>query len=98
MEIGVYLPVQGARDLSLGVIISMNRSFGDLFALYADRLSVLELATVLDVSEEEAFALLESGEVPSYRIGIRWLILRDEVKQHVQRRFDKFGCFVFSWP
>jgi excisionase family DNA binding protein len=56
----------------------------DLFAGYGVHLSVTDLAAVLGVTRATAYEYLQAGSVPSYRIGSRWLILRDEVRDFVK--------------
>ena len=51
-----------------------------LFSAYPIHLSVTNLAEVLGVTQKTAYDYLQSGEIPAYRIGSRWVILRDEVR------------------
>ena len=56
----------------------------DLFDGYPTLLSVAKLAELLGVTQKTAYDYLQSADLPSYRIGNRWLILRDEVKNHIE--------------
>jgi excisionase family DNA binding protein len=62
----------------------MTRQLDELFSSYPVHLSVSNLAAVLGVTQKTAYEYLQSGDVPSYRIGTRWLILRDEVKEFIE--------------
>lgn len=59
----------------------------DLFAPYPERLSVDQLAEVLGVQKLTAYRWLQRGVVPGYKMADRaWLILRDEVRDHLAAR------------
>lgn len=62
----------------------MSRYLDELFSAYPVHLSVSNLAEVLGVTQKTAYEYLQSGDVPAYQIGTRWLILRDEVKGFVE--------------
>lgn len=59
----------------------MTRHLDELFSEYPVHLSVANLAAVLGVTQKTAYEYLQAGDLPAYRIGTRWLILRDEVKE-----------------
>ncbi|MGA1813737.1 helix-turn-helix domain-containing protein [Frondihabitans sp. 4ASC-45] len=61
----------------------MSDHLDQLFAPFSTHLSVSNLATVLGVSQKTAYDYLQTGEIPAYRIGTKWIILRDEVKDFV---------------
>jgi excisionase family DNA binding protein len=62
----------------------MSRHLDNLFLPYPSYLTVTNLAELFGVTQKTAYEYLQSGEVPSYRIGSRWLILRDEVKEFIE--------------
>lgn len=62
----------------------MSRHLDELFSAYPVHLSVSNLAELLGVTQKTAYEYLQAGELPAYRIGTRWLILRDEVKEFVE--------------
>jgi len=62
----------------------VSRHLDELFSAYPVHLSVSNLAEVLGVTQKTAYEYLQAGELPAYRIGTRWLILRDEVKEFVE--------------
>ncbi len=62
----------------------MSRHLDDLFSAYPVHLNVSSLAAVLGVTQKTAYEYLQAGDLPAYRIGTRWLILRDEVKEFVE--------------
>lgn len=55
----------------------------DLFARYPEHLSVKELAEVLGVTTPTAYTWLQRGLIPAYKVGGAWVILRDEVRDHL---------------
>ena len=61
----------------------MSKHLDNLFAEYPTHLSVAKLATLLGVTQKTAYEYVQTGDVPAYRIGTRWLILRDEVKDFI---------------
>jgi excisionase family DNA binding protein len=61
----------------------MSRHLDELFAQFPTHLSVSNLSAILGVTKKTAYDYLQSGEVPAYRIGTKWVILRDEVRDFV---------------
>jgi excisionase family DNA binding protein len=61
----------------------MSRHLDELFDQFPTHLSVTHLSTILGVTKKTAYDYLQSGEVPAYRIGTKWVILRDEVRDFV---------------
>lgn len=62
----------------------MTQHLDALFLDYPQHLTVANLASLLGVTQKTAYEYLQSAEIPSYRIGTRWLVLRDEVKEYIQ--------------
>lgn len=62
----------------------MSKNLDKLFAPYPIHLSVAKLAEVLGVTQKTAYEYVQAGDLPAYRIGTRWLILRDEVKDFLE--------------
>lgn len=62
----------------------MSTPLDNLFEPYPVHLSVNNLATVLGVTLKTAYEYLQNNQIPCYRIGTRWMILRDEVKEFMQ--------------
>ncbi|WP_367645929.1 helix-turn-helix domain-containing protein [Paenarthrobacter ureafaciens] len=59
-----------------------------LDALFADRpetLTVDEVAEVLNISRQNAYAWLRDGVIPGYKIGTTWRVIRDELKETMWR-------------
>lgn len=73
----------------------MTNHLDDLFAPYPVHLSVSNLASVLGVTQKTAYDYLQAGELPAYRIGTRWLILRDEVKDFIAQS-SRYGSSRLS--
>ncbi len=63
----------------------MSHHLNELFSKYPIHLSVSDLAEILGVAQKTAYEYLHAGEVPAYRVGTRWLILRDEVREFLER-------------
>lgn len=55
----------------------------DLFAPYPEHLEVQQLADVLGVTRNTAYRWLQRGVVPGYKVDQSWVILRDEVRDHL---------------
>ena len=55
----------------------------DLFEPYPEHLTVEQLAEVLGVTKLTAYRWLQRGIVPGYKVDRAWLILRDEVRDHL---------------
>ena len=53
------------------------------------RLSVHELGDALGVSSQTVYRWLRGGEIPAYRVGTSWLILRDEVCDSLEARHNQ---------
>lgn len=63
----------------------MTHHLDALFADYPTHLSVTQLSEVLGVTVKTAYDYLQSGDVPAYRVGTKWVILRDEVHDFIAR-------------
>ncbi|MFJ4761664.1 MULTISPECIES: helix-turn-helix domain-containing protein [Kocuria] len=63
-----------------------------LDALFKDlppRLSVEQLTEVLGLADPTiTYRWLRDGTVPAMKLGKRWLILRDDVKEHLRGRYN----------
>ncbi|WP_279365736.1 helix-turn-helix domain-containing protein [Microbacterium testaceum] len=56
-----------------------------LFAGYPPILSAKDLAEVLGLNSKTVYEYLQSGELPAYHVGSKWVIVRDEVIEHISR-------------
>lgn len=69
----------------------------DLFDQFPKHLTVEQLAQVLGVTKNTAYKWLQAGYVPAYKVGggpggrPAWVILRDEVKDHLLARRNRPG-------
>lgn len=63
----------------------MSEYLDQLFAQYKTHLSVTNLASILGVTQKTAYDYLQAGDIPAYRIGSKWIILRDEVRDHMRK-------------
>ena len=50
---------------------------------YSDILTVEELCEVLGIGANAAYQLLNDGTIPAFRIGRRWKIPKDAVKEYI---------------
>lgn len=50
---------------------------------YEDVLTVAELQEILNIGRNSAYALLQSGTLPSFRIGKKWRIPKDAVLHYL---------------
>ena len=55
----------------------------DLFAPYPEHLSVEELSQVLGVTRMTVYRWLQQGKLPAYKLDNNWIVLRDEIRDHV---------------
>ena len=54
------------------------------FAALPTHLEVKHVATILGKSTTAVYELLRNGDVPAYKVGGSWLILRDEVQEAIE--------------
>ena len=62
----------------------MSDPLDQLFEGLPKHLTVEQLADVLGVPRTTAYKWLSRRAIPAYKIEASWLILRDEVKQHLR--------------
>lgn len=53
------------------------------------RLSVEQVADLLGVQQPIIYRWLRSGEIPAYKVGATWVILRDEVCEALEDRHNQ---------
>lgn len=63
----------------------MTDHLNSLFADYPPILSVSDLSKILGVNSKTVYDYLQNGDIPAYRIGTKWLILRDEVQDSLKK-------------
>lgn len=56
-----------------------------LFAGYPAILSAKDVAEVLGLNNKTVYEYLQSGTLPGYHIGTKWVIIRDEVVDFISR-------------
>ena len=52
---------------------------------YPDILTVEELCEVLDIGANAAYQMLNDGSLPAFRIGRRWKIPKESVKEFINQ-------------
>ncbi|PPK91943.1 excisionase family DNA binding protein [Kineococcus xinjiangensis] len=72
-------------------MVGMTRHLDALFDCYGPHLTINDLMAILGVSRATAYKLVQHGEVPAYRVGSSWLILRDEVREHLAAGSNQTG-------
>lgn len=61
----------------------------DLFDGLPERLSVEQLTNVLGLSSPTVtYRLLRNGSIPAMRLSKHWVILRDDVKEHMRATYN----------
>ena len=50
---------------------------------YEDVLSVRELQEILNIGRNSAYALMQSGAIPSFRVGKKWRVSKDAVLHYL---------------
>lgn len=63
----------------------------DLLSQLPARLTVEQVSTVLAVPSPTIYRWLRDGELPAYKVGSSWVILRDEVCDHLETRHNQPG-------
>lgn len=58
----------------------MTRNLTALFAPYPTHITVTDLGQLLGVTMKTVYEYLTHGDIPAYRIGKKWIILRDDVR------------------
>ncbi|NLT54063.1 MAG: helix-turn-helix domain-containing protein [Actinomycetales bacterium] len=63
-------------------------------------LLLADVAEILNISARQAYALVNSGELPAIRIGGRgqWRIEAAELETYIQRKYAETRAFVESRP
>jgi excisionase family DNA binding protein len=69
----------------------MARHIHELLGDLPRRLSVPQVAELLGVGEPTVYRWLRDGEIPAYKVGSTWVILRDEVCDHLEVRHNRHG-------
>lgn len=55
-----------------------------LFEGYPPALSVNELGDLLGISKNAVYDMVKRGTIPAYRLGGRWFVVRDELKEKLR--------------
>lgn len=50
---------------------------------YEDVLTVRELQEILNIGRNSAYALMQSGDIPSFRVGKKWRVPKDAVLHYL---------------
>lgn len=70
-----------------------------LFADLPERLSIDQLTAVLGLADTTiTYRWLRDGTVPAIKLGKRWLILRDDVKEHLRASYNTAPPSVTTSP
>ncbi|WP_394253543.1 Lsr2 family DNA-binding protein [Arthrobacter pityocampae] len=77
----------------------MSRALDTLFADLPSRLSVEQLTDVLGLSDKTVtYRWLRDGKVPAIRLGGTWVILRDDIHEHLEASYNTRPGFVGTPP
>ena len=52
---------------------------------YSDILTVEELCEVLGIGANAAYQMLNNGAIPAFRIGRRWKVPKESVKEYISQ-------------
>ncbi|MFI7482418.1 helix-turn-helix domain-containing protein [Kocuria sp. M1R5S2] len=67
----------------------MSESLERLFTGLPERLTVAQLTEVLGLSSTTVtYRWLRDGRVPAIQLGSHWIILRDDVKEHLRAHYN----------
>ncbi len=63
-------------------------------------LTLADVATILNISDSQTYALVRSGELPAIKIGGRgqWRVERDQLESYIKRMYDQTRQFVADHP
>jgi excisionase family DNA binding protein len=63
-------------------------------------LQLADVAEILSISARQAYALVNSGELPAIRVGGRgqWRVEATELEAYIQRKYAETRAFVESRP
>ena len=68
---------------------AMSDSLDRLFRELPERLTVAQLTEVLGLSSTTVtYRWLRDGRVPAIQLGSHWIILRDDVKEHLRAHYN----------
>lgn len=67
-----------------------NAHLNKLFEALPTRLEVKHVAEILGKSTTAVYELLRNGDVPAYKVGGSWLILRDEVREAIENGSNQY--------
>lgn len=63
----------------------MSEALDALFDGLAPKLEAAEVAVLLGMTKQGVYNWLRDGVIPGYKLGSSWIILRDELKETMQR-------------
>ncbi|MUK01628.1 helix-turn-helix domain-containing protein [Vibrio cholerae] len=67
----------------------MSKALDQIFTALPEKLSIDQLTDVLGLSARTVtYKWLREGNVPAMKLGGSWLILRDDVKEHLERSYN----------
>jgi len=67
----------------------MSGSLDRLFVGLPERLNVQQLTDILGLSSPTVtYRWLRDGRVPAIQLGSHWIILRDDVKEHLRDHYN----------
>lgn len=67
----------------------MSEALDRLFTGMPERLTVAQLTDVLGLSSTTVtYRWLRDGRVPAIQLGAHWIILRDDVKEHLHAHYN----------
>lgn len=67
----------------------MSESLDKLFNGLPERLTVRQLGKVLGLSSSTVtYRWLRDGRVPAIQLGSHWIILRDDIREHLRAHYN----------
>lgn len=61
-------------------------------------LQLADVAEVLNISPRQAYALVNSGDLPAIRVGSQWRIEASALEDYIQRKYEETRQMVASRP
>lgn len=63
-----------------------------LFEGLPPTLSTMEVSDLLGITQNTTYEMLKRGAIPAYRLGGRWFVIRDELKERLRASSNVDGA------
>lgn len=63
----------------------------DVLAAYGDEMSYRDLMVLFDKTKPTIYRWLQTGEIPAYHVGIRWIVHKTQLRQRLRETSNQQG-------